>query len=257
MILLDYTAAKEISMDQANVTLPSTYAKSYFFRKGCWAGLSIAIGYFPIAVTFGLLAVQQGQLNLWEAALMSMWVYAGASQYIAIELIGAGVTAIEIILATFILNLRHFLMSTVLSQQLKTSRLNSFLAFGITDETFAVATISEAKEKDEPSYFAGIMLTAYASWVLGTIVGVISAGWIPDPLRQSMGIALYAMFIGLLIPSVRKSWRIAVIALLGALISWIGSLFLSAGWAIVAATLTATTISMLLFRKFKRKVEGR
>lgn len=225
----------------------------HLFSKGCFAGLSIAIGYFPIAVTFGLIAVQQGQLSLWEATFMSMWVFAGASQYISIQLIGAGVTAVEIILATFILNLRHFLMSTVLSQQLKPSRINNLLAFGLTDETFAVSTLSDAKEKDEPVYFAGIMLTAYSSWVLGTLLGVLSAGWIPDPLRQSMGIALYAMFIGLLVPSVRKSWKITITAMIGALISWGASLFLSAGWAIVTATLVGTTVAMFLFRKNKEK----
>jgi 4-azaleucine resistance transporter AzlC len=219
------------------------------FSKGCLAGVSIAIGYFPIAVTFGLIAFQQGQLTLWEATFMSIWVFAGASQYIAVQLIGAGVTAVEIILATFILNLRHFLMSTVLSQQLKPSKLNSLLAFGLTDETFAVTTMSDAKEKKEPAYFAGIMLTAYFSWIIGTMAGVVFADMIPDALSQSMGIALYAMFIGLLVPSVRKSWRIGLTALIGALISWIAGMYLSAGWAIVTATLVGATLAMFLFRK--------
>jgi 4-azaleucine resistance transporter AzlC len=242
-------------MSPLQAALSSARAKSFFFKKGCLSGISIAIGYFPIAVTFGLLASQQGQLSLAEATLMSLWVFAGASQYIAIELISVGVSAIEIIIATFILNLRHFLMSTVLSQQLKPSKWNPLFAFGITDETFAVATMSQTKEKDEPLYFAGIMITAYSSWVVGTMVGVLTAGWIPEPVRQSMGIALYAMFIGLLIPSIRKSWRIAQTALLGALFSWIGSLFLSMGWAIVGSTLLSATLSMLLFRPKQTKEE--
>jgi 4-azaleucine resistance transporter AzlC len=225
--------------------------RSKLFIKGASIGFSIAIGYFPIAVTFGLLASQQAGLNLYESTYMSLWVFAGASQYIAVELLAQGVSSIAIIVATFILNLRHLLMSAVLSQQLKVSKLNPFLAFGITDETFAVATMSTEKEKDEPLFFAGVMLTAYSSWILGTMAGVLFAGWIPESLGQSMGIALYAMFIGLLVPSLKKGLPVIVTAALGAALSWGGQAFLSPylskGWTIVLATLLATTFGFLFF----------
>lgn len=227
------------------------------FKKGCMSGLSIAIGYFPIAVTFGLIAMQTAGLSLSQSTLMSIWVFAGASQYIAIELISAKVSALEIIIATFILNLRHFLMSTVLSQQLLPSRWNILLSFGITDETFAVASMSTSERRHQPFYFAGIALAAYSSWIVGTMAGVLFANLIPPSIGQSMGIALYAMFIGLLIPAARRSWKIISVASVSALLSWAGlSLFPEAkGWAIVSATILTTTLAMFVFRPTKVKGE--
>src|SRR4051794_12180478 len=79
------------------------------FKKGLQAGISIGIGYFPIASTFGLLAKTTG-LSFYEAVLMSMIVFAGASQYISLSLIAYGTGIVEIVITTFIVNIRHFLM---------------------------------------------------------------------------------------------------------------------------------------------------
>lgn len=242
------------------------YSKAAVFRKGCMAGFPIAIGYIPIAITFGVIASAQGGLTLWEATFMSLWVYAGASQYISIQLLHAGSSTVEIILATFILNLRHFLMSTTLSHFLRPSRkTGALLSFGITDETFVVATTTEGSNAElstfgdsssndaiangaffrSPLFFGGIALVSYSSWVLGTAAGILFSNLIPASLQSSMGISLYALFIGLLVPSVRKSVRTAIIAFISAGLAWMLSQWLAMGWSIVLATIIASTIGFI------------
>ncbi len=216
-------------------------------RAGIRLGIPIAIGYMPIAVTFGVLGKQTG-LSPFEATGMSALVFAGASQFIALSLVQAGVSYAEIILATFILNLRHLLMSTSLAGFLSYQRWQSpFLSFGITDETFVVATLAE--DRLSASKFLGLIFTAYSGWVLGTLLGSLFASFIPEILANAMGIALYAMFIGLLIPSIKKSYRAGVVAGLSALIAWILYVSfpgISYGWIIVLATLAAASLGIWL-----------
>jgi 4-azaleucine resistance transporter AzlC len=227
------------------------------FRAGLMKGLPIAVGYFAIATTFGLIAVSVG-LNVWQAAAMSLFVFAGASQFVALELMAAGTGMAEIVVTTFILNLRHLLMSTVIAERLKaTSKWSSILSFGITDETFVVSTVSDSDVPNKkgatlsPAYLGGIMLIAYSWWFAGTVVGSLFAQWIPVTLATSLGVALYAMFIGLLVPSVRRSWKIGAVALISAGIAW-GSEWLpglSGGWGIIVATVVASTLGVILFGK--------
>lgn len=216
-------------------------------RAGIRLGIPIAIGYMPIAVTFGVLGKQTG-LSPLEATGMSALVFAGASQFIALSLVQAGVSYAEIILATFILNLRHLLMSTSLAGFLSYQRWQSpFLSFGITDETFVVATL--ASDRLSASKFLGLIFTAYFGWVLGTLLGSLFASFIPEILANAMGIALYAMFIGLLVPSIKKSYRTGVVAGLSALIAWILYVSfpgISYGWIIVLATLAAASLGIWL-----------
>ncbi len=219
------------------------------FKIGVKSGIPIALGYLPIAITFGILSVQAG-LTPALATGMSIWVFAGASQFIAVNLLQSHVPFIEIILTTFILNLRHLLMSTALSRRLTSNTLiSSLLAFGITDETFVVATVDEEQQQIKASYFFGLALTSYSGWVLGTFLGSYFSTVIPANFAVGMSVALYAMFIGLLIPSMKKSWQISFIAILSGIFSWVLSLLLpqlSSGWTIIIATLVATTVGFLL-----------
>lgn len=221
------------------------------FRRGIGQGLPIFLGYIPAAVAFGVLGAATG-LSVFETSAMSVWVFAGASQFMALNLIQSGVHISEIILATFILNLRHLLMSTVLSQRVKGSRaFKSLLAFGITDETFVLSTCGQGGEAERgpisAARFAGIALAAYCGWISGTLLGVVFANIMPQFLMKGMGISLYAMFIALLVPSLKKSGKIAVVAVLSAMINWVLSveLKLSGGWSIVAATMLAAAAGAL------------
>lgn len=209
-------------------------------REGLRIALPIAIGYIPIAITYGVLAKQSG-LSLMELTLMSAFVYAGASQFMGVNMIIASASVIEIILATFVLNFRHFVMSLSFMNGLRNNvglagRIG--LSLGLTDETFSVAALHIDKADKEKSvlFYGTIILTAYVTWVVGSLLGGLVGNVIPEKLSQSMGIALYALFIALLVPSIKKEYKYGLIALLAILINVIASQFLSSGWAIVVAT---------------------
>ncbi|KYZ78098.1 branched-chain amino acid ABC transporter permease [Anaerosporomusa subterranea] len=223
------------------------------FVEGLTAGIPIALGYIPIAVTFGLLA-RSADLPFYIPALMSFFVFAGASQFIGVNLLSLGVSHGEIILTTFILNLRHFLMSAAISQKIPESVSKAWravLAFGITDETFTIAALRQ--EESLSRYFVlGLNTIAFAAWNAGTWIGLFFSSGLPAVLQSSMGIALYAMFIGLLIPSCKQSRSALVVALLAAsihsLIRWLPvTASISGGWGIIFATLISAGIGAYLF----------
>lgn len=210
------------------------------FKTGLRAGVSVAIGYIPIAITYGLLAKSTG-LPLLATFLMSVIVFAGASQFIALNMITIGSGAIEIILTTFIVNIRQLLFSASINSiaDRDSPWFKALYAFGITDETFTIAATSGRKIR--AFYMFGLCLMAYSSWCLGSVFGYLVGEALPPVLQASMGIALYAMFIGLLVPSLKKSRKFVAIAGTSAIIHTILSygLHMSTGWAIVIATLIA------------------
>lgn len=213
--------------------------------KGIKKALPIVIGYFPIAVSFGVIAAQTG-IPLFHTVLMSFIVYAGASQFMAANMLGMRILGFEIIFATFILNFRHFIMSMSLINRLQhlPTMQKIPLSFGITDETFALISIEEGSDSEKMSFYfiAGTMLSAYLSWGFGTLVGGLLSMVIPPSIGASMSIGLYAMFIGLLIPSVRENFKIGIIASISGGLCYLFGLFLNSGWAIVMATLVGGLI---------------
>ncbi|MBS4188803.1 AzlC family ABC transporter permease [Bacillus sp. FJAT-49705] len=217
------------------------------FRKGFQSGVSIAIGYAPVALTFGLLAKTTG-LSFGETVLMSLIVYAGASQYISLSLLTLGTGIFEIILTTFIVNIRHFLMSAALNEKCEEDQLvnKAVYSFGITDETFSVAAMRD--DTVTTGYMFGLNLISYMSWVICSGIGFLLGASLPQTLQESMSIALYAMFIGLLVPSMKKSVKVVCLAALAACFNTIFSLTnaLSTGWAIVIATLLSAVIIELM-----------
>ncbi|SDN13323.1 4-azaleucine resistance probable transporter AzlC [Bacillus sp. OK048] len=217
------------------------------FKKGLQAGISIGIGYFPIALTFGLLAKTTG-LSIYESVLMSMIVFAGASQYISLSLIAYGTGIVEIILTTFIVNIRHFLMSTSLNEKSEDDDLSKKMiySFGITDETFSVVATKEGTVTT--GFMFGVNLVAYSSWVIFTGIGHLIGASLPQTLQESMGVALYAMFIGLLVPSLQKSVKVLYLATLAAIFNSIFTLggIIAQGWAIVISTILSAVIIELI-----------
>lgn len=208
------------------------------FRSGIQAGLSIAIGYMPIALTFGLLAKTTG-LSVTETVMMSLIVFAGASQYIALQLIAVGTGVFEIILTTFILNIRHFLMCASLNEKVEEDHpvKKALYSFGVTDETFSVAAVKEGTVTT--GYMFGVISVSYGSWVAFSGVGHVIGSSLPSVLQQSMSVALYAMFIGLLVPSLKKQRKVVVLAASAAVLNTIFSFFMEPGWSIVSATLVS------------------
>lgn len=227
----------------------------WFFSQGVHTGLPIALGYFPTALAFGVVALAAG-LTAGQAMLMSLFVFSGAGQFLAVNLIAGGAAPMAIITANLVVNLRYFVMSASLSRRLRLSWLEAALiGFGVTDETFIMNylahprgnagdatrtdTAHEASSKDDilPTGFAlGVNAVSYLGWIGGTCAGVIFANVLPLGLTIGMGIVLYAMFIALLIPTVAKSLGVGVIAIASGGCCWLFSQYLSFGWAMIIAT---------------------
>lgn len=210
-------------------------------RRGVMAGLPIMLGYLPVALTYGVLASQTGLSNV-EITLMSVFVFAGAAQFLAISMIAAGAGVVEMIIATFVLNFRHFVMSLSFVNRLQSIAYKAKLplTLGLTDETFTVSVLYRKEEKEPfgSYFFASLMLTAYASWVGGSFLGGVLGDVMPWRLSESMGIALYAMFIGLLVPSIKANLKIVWIALFAMGVNMLCQSFgMNQGWAIVIGTI--------------------
>lgn len=237
------------------------------FLRGLTAAIPIASGYIPVAITFGLIVRSFG-LSPLDAALASILVFAGAAQFLAIGMYGAGITAaaggaaagglalgavagtpvlllVQIVIAGWLLNLRHLLMSSVIAHNISGSArlgLRSVLAFGVTDEVFGVAgwRIAEGGAV-RPPFLLGLEIGAYSAWVGGTIVGALAGEILPFHLRVAMGLALYALFAALLAGQIRAAHRredgrvapLLIAATVAATIN--GTLRLALGWDAGAA----------------------
>lgn len=222
--------------------------------EGILDGVPICIGYIPISITFGMIAVQEG-LHLWQAIAMSVMVFAGASQFMAINMLTIGIGAFEIIFATFILNLRHFILSVSMMNQWKhlSKKTKAFFSFGLTDETFSVFSMKGKQREQDKYYICGLIGTAYFSWIFGTVIGGIFSNFIPPLVSVGMSITLYAMFIGLLVPEMKKSWKVTLISLTSILLSLFFNFYigLSSGWSIILSTILGSSLGILLYKERK------
>ena len=174
--------------------------ESPLFQQGLKDGLPICLGYISVAFTFGMMATEGG-LAPWSSLLISMTNLTSAGQFAGTALILSGGTLLEIAVTTFVINIRYMLMSLSLSQKLDPDMKMAerlILSFGVTDEVFAVA-IRQRKELTA-RYLAGLILTPYAGWALGTVLGATATGVLPLSVRSALGIAIYGMFIAIIIP---------------------------------------------------------
>jgi 4-azaleucine resistance transporter AzlC len=183
-------------------------------------GVPIFIGYVPPAVAFGILAKSCG-ISLLEAFLFSAVVFAGASQFIALNLLMTGMGPGGIILTTLLVNFRHFLMSAYLSTRMEkmAKRCKVLLAFGVTDEVFSVLSFS--KRRLTRTFVMALELSAWSGWVSGTMAGYIMGGFLPDILTKSMGIALYSLLLAILLPELKSSGRAVVLTIVAGLLNTI------------------------------------
>ena len=181
-------------------------------------------------------------------------MYAGASQFMGVNMIAAGASAMEIIVATFVLNFRHFIMSLSFMNGVRDhiSLKGRFgLSLLLTDEAFAVSTLNKEKAEGEKGvfFYMAIYVSGYLTWVLTSFLGGLLGEIIPEQISQSMGVALYAMFIGLLVPSVKKEIRYGLIAIIAMLINALLTPFISSGWAIVWGTVIGGMTGIYLLRE--------
>jgi 4-azaleucine resistance transporter AzlC len=181
---------------------------------GFVAGIPVLIGYLPVGVAFGLLARTEA-LPAGLTLSLSLFVFAGASQFMAVSLLASGSAVWGVIAATFLLNLRHLLMSSSLVARHRfPSWLVPVLAFGVTDETFAVASSAPtaATPRENGRYVLGLEVAAYGAWVSATAAGYAFGSVLSERVAAAMGVALYCLFTALLVPRIRKSWFPAAVA---------------------------------------------
>lgn len=225
-------------------------------KEGFKVGLPLTLGYFPVAMAFGLLAKTTG-ITFRDTGLFSIMVFAGASQFMALDLILGNVTASGIILATFLLNLRHMVMSASLSLKLENIKKKwlPLVAFGITDESFSVLSFHKGELK--LPFILALQFSGYISWVAGTIVGFLVGEILPQSLQTSLGIGLYAMFISLLAPEIKKSSNILYLSIMSAIIYiiiWYSKIFHS-GWDIILGIIISAVLGVVLLGKNNEEVE--
>ncbi|NIK12679.1 AzlC family ABC transporter permease [Alkalibacillus almallahensis] len=229
-------------------------SKLLAIKRGSFAGFPIFLGYLPIAIAYGVLAQQSG-LTTFETTMMSVLVFAGAAQFMAANMFAQGAMLVQIVIATFVLNFRHFIMSMSFINKVREfpMRWKFGLTLGLTDETFAVSSLNghEAKKEHSTFYFLALILIAYIGWVFGSFLGAILGDALPATLSDSMGIALYAMFIGLLVPSIKKEWRVGIIAVAAMGVNYVlmNILAVEVGWAIVISTILASLLGIVVMKE--------
>lgn len=223
------------------------------FSAGAKKSLPVIIGMVPSAMAFGILAKTAG-LSIWESLFMSAVVFAGASQFAALNMLMIGVSMADILITTALLNARHIMMGSSISQRMERG-INPFekfaLFFFLTDESFSIASLQEA-EIVTPGFLWGVQLPIFLTWNALTLCGYIGTAFLPRDLQSSMGIAIYALFLAIIIPAARKSRAALIVTLsamtLSALLKWL-PLFaqLNRGLAIIISAGAAAVIGALLF----------
>ena len=226
--------------------------KKVTFANGIKEGLPICMAYLAVSFTFGLVVVGYGA-PAWLATLISATNLTSAGQFAGVSLMAQSAAYVEIIIAVLVINLRYALMSMSMSQQLNggtgTGKRLLMSAF-ITDETFAVAT---TKGTDLTfGYFMGLALTPYFGWSLGTLAGALVGSILPERLCAAMGIALYCMFIAIIIPPCKKQRPIIFCILMSVgltcLMYYLPFLaFITAGFRVVIATCIAAAVTAAVF----------
>lgn len=221
------------------------------FQQGLAAGLPIALGYFAVSFAYGLFTAEGGMTPL-TATLISFTNMTSAGQFAGTQLIFAGAPYLEIFITVLLINLRYMLMSLSLTQKLRPGislpgRL--IIGYGVTDEIYAVA----ATHTGEPGlvYMLGLISLPVAGWTGGTLFGSLAGSVLPLAVRSALGIALYAMFIAIIIPPARSSRPVLAVVILAAVLSTAAQTVpltrdIPSGWRLIAVTLIAAFAGALL-----------
>ena len=218
------------------------------FKDGLSAGWPICLGYLPIGMAFGVLAQKAGLTPI-HIGLMSILVFAGSSQFIAVSMISAGASAAAIITTTFVVNLRHVLMSSALAVYLRSAHrgLLALYAYGVTDESFAVNLPRFNTHNWSLGRALVVNHAANLTWFFSTIAGGIGGQFIPE---GALGIdyALIAMFICLLIYQIRK-WIHLLTAVIAGIAAVGLALTIPGNTYIVIASVMAATVGVIIQRQ--------
>ena len=230
------------------------------FKQGIRDGLPICLGYISVSMAFGLTAVKEG-IPIWAAVLMSLSNVTSAGQFAGVNLILAQSSYIELMITTFIINIRYFLMSISVSQKVDEKfgiKERLVASFGITDEVFAVSM--QRREALTFPYMLGLIATPIAGWTIGTLIGAVATTLLPAALTDAMGIMLYGMFIAIIVPPAREHKSVLVAVILAIVASYAFAYVpllqaVSGGWSVIIITVVVSAIAAWLFPVQEEKEE--
>lgn len=212
------------------------------FKRGIQDGIPIGLGYFAVSFTFGMMAVSGG-LTAWQAVLISLTNLTSAGQFAGLGIIIAGGSMWEMALTQLVINLRYCLMSFSLSQKLEKNISTGHrlaVAFGVTDEIFGVSASQEGRLS--PWYNYGVMSMAIPGWTLGTLVGAVLGNVLPGFLVSALNVAIYGMFLAVIIPPAKKNRSVLGVVIGAMAISTVFAVVpvlnkVSSGFVIIITTL--------------------
>ena len=216
--------------------------KNESFKKGIKDGIPIGLGYLAVSFTFGMMSVSSG-LSIWQAVLISLTNLTSAGQFAGLDIIVAGGSYWEMALTQLVMNLRYCLMSFSLSQKMRRDEPwahRYLVAFGITDEIFGVSASQEGKVSAFYNY--GAMCMAIPGWTLGTLLGAISGSLLPDFIMSALGVAIYGMFLAVIIPPAKKNKAVLLVVVAAMAVSTLFAVVpglnkVSSGFVIIITTL--------------------
>jgi 4-azaleucine resistance transporter AzlC len=216
--------------------------------RGLKLGFPILLGYVPIGAAFGILADGLGFTPL-QAIVCSATALAGAGQFIGLALMKSGATALAVVAATSIVNLRYVLFGAAMSPHVSRVPLagQALLAYSLTDETFAVNIDDHRLGTATAWSMAGVGAIAWTGWVTGTALGSLAAGLIGDPTRWGVQFAMPAMFTALLVAQAEDR-RHVIVGLLAAALTLAFMLVLPGRWYVIATPVIAASVATVVYR---------
>ncbi|SFA97656.1 Predicted branched-chain amino acid permease (azaleucine resistance) [Acetitomaculum ruminis DSM 5522] len=221
-------------------------------KEGSRDGIPICLGYLAVSFAFGIQATRSG-LTIFQAVLMSLTNVTSAGQFSSLDMIASHATYFEVAMVQLVINMRYLLMSCSLSQKLSpkislTKRLG--ISYGVTDEIFGVSVLRKGELK--PSYSMGLIIISVFGWVLGTFLGGISGEIMPQKLISALGMAIYGMFIAIIIPESKESKPVLLVVLSAMLLSVLFTYMpvlklVSSGFRIIIITVVISALAAFLF----------
>ena len=188
------------------------------YKRGLAAGIPIALGYLSVSFTFGIMAVSYG-LAWWQALIISMTTVTSAGQFAGISIKIHPGQYFQMLISQITINIRYSFMAISVGQKAD-SRFKGLsrwlLGFMMTDEIFAVATQEESVSR---SFFAGLATLPYIGWALGTMFGAILGSILPERLMSALSLAIYGMFVAIVVPEMKKSHPVVLVVILAIALS--------------------------------------
>ena len=231
------------------------------FLSGMRDGIPIALGYFAVSFTLGIACRNIG-LTAVESTVMSLTNLTSAGEFAALGIIVAGAGYWEMALSQLVINLRYMLMSASLSQKLApdTPLYHRLLVgYGVTDEIFGISV--NVPGRLDPFYTYGAVAVASPGWALGTCLGVVLGNVLPDRVVVALSVALYGMFLAIVVPPAKKNRVLALLVLVSMAASWAFPLVpflagISGGMKIIILTVLISAVAAVLFPVREEKGEN-